>query len=90
MRFQKKSTDGILFSPSIGFITRDFETMRSAICRELKISLTVSQEEPVRVSEAMDIYAAVEGHVDVWGLGDTVFGHMGEETAACQKQAKKA
>lgn len=52
--YTKKSTDGILFYPSIGFITREFATMRKAIHAVLDLEATESTEGmTVRISSAL-------------------------------------
>lgn len=116
-KFRKESTDGISFSPSIGFITRDFETLRTVLQKEPGVNVAAQQSDSVEtaamalftVPDTLDIYGprralidylektmtsgvilkSEEGPVDVNGLGDTVFGHMGEDAALCQRQAKK-
>ena len=112
--FEKKSTDGISFTPSIGFITRDLQTMETALRAGtglLDHGDDSHRRVPdfVAVSEAIDIYGgreelipyvkdvvrrgtvlvSEEGPVDLYGMGDSIFGHFGGETAGLQKLGKK-
>lgn len=110
-QFARKSTDGISFSPSIGFITRDIKTMRLAIVLGTELLQTERSNLPsfVPVGGQVDIYAdretlisyvnvtvkkgtilvSEEGPVDLYGLGDSIFGHFSEETLEMQKLGKK-
>lgn len=110
--YRKVSTDGIAFSPSLGFIAREFDVLKKAAVCGLDVELPPADKESVRlieVPDGVDIYGkreelipfvgetvkrgtillSREGPVDLYGLGDTIFGHFGEETLAMQKKSGK-
>lgn len=135
---KKTSTDGISFTPSIGFITRTFDVMQAAIVAALplpkraseeQVSLLVPQEEPNQFVEIKtmltklenksgiqlirhplpDIYAnrdslitylnhtvkpgtillSMEGPVDQYGIGDSIYGQYDEATKNSQRNSFK-
>lgn len=58
-KFQKISTDGISFSPSLGFISRDRETLDRAVSGLLSLDLSgESKALATEVKEGIDIYGA--------------------------------
>lgn len=121
-RFLRVSTDGLSFTPSVGFITRDWSLMKRTIARVLDIKrepekptrIFVSEKEKLLWAEAevipypelddtrktliaflrerlpqCDFMVSYEGPVDVWGMGDSIFGHFDERTAQKQRSAGK-
>ena len=109
-KFQKISTDGIPFSPSLGLITRDTRTLTAElpdICSNW-IWREKAKAPVTDVKEGIDSMARVEsdclsketvnsgiilvsreGPVDLYGMGDTVFGHFDPETEAMQRKSGK-
>ncbi len=120
VKFEKKSTDGISFTPSLGFITREWPVLEEAIYASLNMPEPTECELVVPIGfdcpgegiyqvEYIDttqdrevlmdflkqhvkenrILLSMEGPVDVYGIGDTVFGHHDEKTKKCQKESGK-
>lgn len=109
--FGKKSTDGIAFTPSIGFITRELATLKAAVRAgtELPADENGSSAAFLTVPDTVDIYGrredlivyvkdtvkkgtilvSGEGPVDLYGMGDSVFGHFSGETEELQRLGKK-
>lgn len=62
-QFRKTSTDGITFSPSIGLITRNLETLKKAVACALDTQLSskaVQSVHSIKVAEKIDIYGKRE------------------------------
>lgn len=125
-RFRKQSTDHISFNPSLGFITRDFDTLSYAIhcffqTQIAPMSIQIINDKYTegimkklphnRISVCMDapdrfgarepilqflkelkkdtILLSVEGPIDMYGLGDSIYGHFDEETNSGQRASMK-
>lgn len=121
-RFQKQSTDGILFYPSLGFMCKDYSLLMKTIeiflmNKELEHDVVIfkdTNEEcsfpfPTTSISLLDSLSpretllpflkdllvnctfliVKEGPIDVYGFGDSIFGHFNETTKAIQKRANK-
>ena len=131
---KKTSTDGIEFSPSLGFIGRELNLIKELVTISLNVIPTKRYEENFAVAidhaieEALvqnlsstskiksericfddkytlnreqlikkldqlltkfDIIVSKEGPIDVYGIGDTVFGHFDKQTQVLQVKANK-
>ncbi len=64
--FNKKSTDGIEFSPSIGYITRDFDTIKRIIEETIKITQKPKNWSVLDVKQdtGFDVYCAREKAIE--------------------------
>ncbi len=120
--FSRTSTDGICFTPSIGFITTERKIIYEAIedtlgikPLNLPVRIAVAKEDntdypfPTEKIEFPDVYderrtcisflketlenydliIEKEGPVDLYGFGDTIFGHFDQCTGEIQREAKK-
>ena len=125
-QFQKVSTDGISFSPSLGVISRDWDTLKKAVQAVPELGLGKAEAglpgpgtqtadkntllvQTVEADGSLDLFGprepliryvremvrrgriliSREGPVDLFGLGDTVFGHFSEETGELQRRSGK-
>lgn len=125
-----RSTDGISFQSSIGFMSRDLGTMKEALEAALPLDRWELEDHKIRVCaqtglenmlmkaqgnvqmdfckfpsfsaprteqleflkeklKTYDVVSGLEGPVDVWGMGDTVFGHFDENTQRLQAKGCK-
>ncbi|PTO38650.1 hypothetical protein C6P52_07950 [Enterococcus mundtii] len=128
-KYSKTSTDGIVFSPSIGFISKDLKLVEQVASlfikvsskeRRLKVALDSDIEEnnclsffqdmivesknlsykyetsrPTLIKKLesllsdFDIIISNEGPIDVYGIGETIFGHFDDLTKEIQIKGNK-
>lgn len=123
LKWERHSTDGISFTPSLGFITRSYKVLHDVIkstrilshVEESQANVIVSQEDQYvypfdttsilypdiyKEREALlpeirtllktcDFMISIEGPIDLYGIGDTIFAHHDTSCEQVRKEAKK-
>ncbi|MDO5329586.1 MAG: hypothetical protein Q4E88_05790 [Coriobacteriia bacterium] len=99
---KKTSTDGIEFSPSLGFMTKSFDELMNVVPFDVKSSevnfiqadVDINAPRKVLIQYLLDtlpkydFILSKEGPIDLYGIGDSVLGHF-ENTHEIQNRSNK-